>query len=146
MKFVSTVIINKPREVVANYFADPTYLGEYQEGFQKKELVSGEAGQVSAVSNMFYASGKRKMMLTETILVNNLPDEFMGQYHHKFTDNTMKSTFTAISENQTQYDAEIHYTAFRGFMVKTMAFIAPKFFKKQVDKWLLNFKVFLEKQ
>jgi hypothetical protein len=84
------------------------------------------------------------MMLTETIVVNNLPDEFMAQYHHKFTDNTMKSTFTSIDENQTQYDAEIHYTAFRGFMVKTMAFLAPKVFKKQVDKWLHNFKVFLE--
>lgn len=87
-----------------------------------------------------------KMMLTETILVNNLPDEFMAQYHHKFTDNTMKSTFTSIDENQTRYDAEIHYTAFRGFMVKLMVFLAPKFFKKQVDKWLLNFKTFLEKQ
>lgn len=146
MNFTSTVIINKPKEMVANYFANPEYLAEYQEGFQKKELVSGEAGKVNAVSNLFYASGKRKMMLTETIVVNNLPDEFMAQYHHKFTDNTMKSTFTSIDENQTRYDAEIHYTAFRGFMVNTMAFLAPKFFKKQVDKWLLNFKTFLEKQ
>jgi hypothetical protein len=146
MNFTSTVIINKPKEMVANYFANPEYLTEYQEGFQKKELVSGEAGKVNAVSNLFYASGKRKMMLTETIVVNNLPDEFMAQYHHKFTDNTMKSTFTSIDENQTRYDAEIHYTAFRGFMVNTMAFLAPKFFKKQVDKWLLNFKTFLEKQ
>ena len=146
MKFTSTVIINKPKEMVANYFADPEYLAEYQEGFQKKELVSGEAGKVNAISNLFYASGKRKMMLTETILVNNLPDEFMAQYHHKFTDNTMKSTFTSIDENQTRYDAEIHYTAFRGFMVKLMVFLAPIFFKKQVDKWLLNFKTFLEKQ
>lgn len=146
MKFTCTVIINKPKEMIASYFANPKYLAEYQEGFQKKELVSGEAGKVNAVSNLFYASGKRKMMLTETILVNNLPDEFMAQYHHKFTDNTMKSTFTSVDENQTKYDAEIHYTAFRGFMVKLMVFLAPKFFKKQVDKWLLNFKTFIEKQ
>lgn len=60
MKFTSTVIINKPKEMVASYFANPKYLAKYQEGFQKKELVSGEAGKVNAVSNLFYASGKRK--------------------------------------------------------------------------------------
>ena len=146
MTFNSTVMIKQHKEMVAGYGAEPECLAEDQEGFQKKELVSGEAGKVNAISNLFYASGKRKMMLTETILVNNLPDEFMAQYHHKFTDNTMKSTFTSVDENQTKYDAEIHYTAFRGFMVKLMVFLAPKFFKKQVDKWLLNFKTFIEKQ
>ena len=145
MKFICTVTIQQPIEKVAELFADPAYLKEYQEGFEKKELVSGEAGQVGAISNLYYKTGKRTMELTETILVNNLPHEFMGQYHHKFTDNTMKSMFTALSENETKYDAEIHYTEFRGTPVKVIKFFFHKFFKKQVQKWLNNFKIFAER-
>jgi len=145
MKFTSTVTINIPKEKVAAYFANPDYLKEYQEGFLRKELISGDSGEENTISKLYYKQGKREMELTETIQVNKLPDEFMAQYHHKFTDNTMKSTFTALSETKTRYDAEIHYTAFRGFVIKTMVFIAPNFFKKQVAKWLKNFKVFVEK-
>lgn len=145
MQFTCSVTINAPKEKVAAYFINPAYLKEYQDGFLRKELISGEQGQVNSISKLYYKQGKREMELTETIQVHKLPDEFMAQYHHKFTDNTMKSTFTALSENETRYDAEINYTAFRGFMVKVMVFIAPGFFKKQVAKWLHNFKIFVEK-
>jgi hypothetical protein len=146
MQFTCTVTINVSKEKVAAYFANPEYLKEYQDGFLRKELISGNSGEENAVSKMYYKQGKREMELTETIQVNNLPDEFMAQYHHKFTDNTMRSTFTTVSETQTRYDAEIHYMAFRGLMVKVMVFLAPSFFKKQVVKWLQNFKVFVEKK
>ena len=145
MQFTCSVTINAPRKKVTAYFANPEYLKEYQDGFLRKELISGEQGQVNSISKMYYKQGKREMELTETIQVNKLPDEFIAQYHHKFTDNTMRSTFTTLSENETRYDAEILYTAFRGFMVNVMVFIAPGFFKKQVAKWLQNFKIFVEK-
>jgi hypothetical protein len=145
MKFTCSVTINASKEKVAAYFTNPDYLKEYQDGFLRKELIFGTPGKVNSISKMYYKQGKGEMELTETVKVNNLPDEFMAQYHHKFTDNTMKSTFTTVNEDETRYDAEIHYTDFRGFMVKIMVFIAPGFFKKQVAKWLHNFKVFVEK-
>jgi len=145
MKFTCSVTINVSKEKVTAYFVNPEYLKEYQDGFLRKELISGEQGQVNSISRMYYKQGKGEMELTETIQANNLPDEFLAQYHHKFTDNTMKSTFTSLSDNQTRFDAEINYTAFRGFIVNIMVFIAPNFFKKQVQKWLNNFKVFVEK-
>jgi hypothetical protein len=58
----------------------------------------------------------------------------------------MKSIFTSLGANETRYDAEIHYTKFKGFVVKVMVFLFPSFFKKQVQKWLNNFKIFVEKQ
>lgn len=146
MKFTCTVHINKPQQIVADYFANVDHLGEYQEGFQKKELISGEPWQEGAVSQLYYQNGKRKMELTETVIKNNLPNEFLAEYFHTHTENTMKSTFTVISPNETRYDAEIHYTKFKGAIVKIMAFLFPSFFKKQVQKWLNNFKVFVEKQ
>ena len=146
MNFTCSVTINKPRKIVVDFFANPDFLGEYQEGFIKKVLIFGEVGKENTVSKMYYKMGKGEMELTETILKNDLLDIFLAQYHHKHTDNTMQSSFIVLDENTTQYDAEIHYTAFRGFVVKVMSFLFPSFFKKQVQKWLTNFKVFVEKQ
>lgn len=146
MKFTCTIQIDKPKEIVTEYFANPKYLGEYQEGFLGKELLSGTAGENGAVSIMLYKMGKGQMELTETIIENKLPDTFFANYHHKHMDNTMFCKFTEIDSNKTQYVSEINYTAFRGFMPKLMAFLFPSMFKKQVDKWLVNFKNFVEKQ
>tara|TARA_R110002073_G_scaffold145532_2_gene297667 strand:+ start:39461 stop:39901 length:441 start_codon:yes stop_codon:yes gene_type:complete len=146
MKFTCTVTINKPQQIVADFFADPTYLKEYQEGFQRKELISGNSGEVDTVSKLYYQNGKRKMELIETVLKNDLPNEFLAEYFHSHTENTMRSTFTSINDNETRYDAEIDYTNFKGFIVKVMAFLFPSFFKKQVQKWLINFKKFVEAQ
>ena len=146
MKFTSTVYINKPQQEVADFFANASHLHEYQEGFQKKEILSGKEWEVGTVCMLYYQNGKRKMELKETVLKNDLPNEFMAEYFHTHTENTMKSTFTVVSPTETRYDAEIDYTKFKGAIVKIMAFLFPSFFKKQVQKWLTNFKVFVEKQ
>ncbi len=146
MKFSCTVIIEKPINQVAELFINPDNLKEYQDGFLRKELVSGTPAQVGTISKMFYLQGKREIEITETVTSNNLPHEFSGFYHHIHMDNTMTNRFISLSENRTQYDAEIEYTVLRGLMVKAMAFLFPSMFKKQVQKWLDQFKVFAEKQ
>lgn len=146
MKFTCTVHINKPQQEVADLFANSTHLKEYQEGFQKKEIISGKEWEVETVSMLYYQQRERKMELKETVISNDLPNEFLAEYFHTHTENTMKSIFTSLSESETRYDAEIHYTKFKGFVVKVMVFLFPSFFKKQVQKWLNNFKLFVEKQ
>lgn len=42
MKFSGSVEINASVEKVTAYFIDPVYLGEYQDGFVRKELLEGE--------------------------------------------------------------------------------------------------------
>jgi len=146
MKFTCSVIINQPRSKVVECFINPEYLKEHQKEFIKKELISGEAQQEGAISKMYYKMGKGEMVLIETILENKLPHYFFAQYHHKHTDNTMKTTFTEIDASNTKMESEIDYTAFRGFIVKVMTFLTPSFFKKQVQKWLENLKTFAERQ
>lgn len=146
MKFTCRVTINKPKNIVADYFINPDYLGEYQDGFIKKELISGSTSKENAISKLYYKHGRGQMELTETVLENNLPDVFKAFYFHSHTENTMQSTFIALDKNTTEYTATIQYTAFKGLIVKTMAIIFPSFFKKQVQKWLNNFKLFVEKQ
>ena len=146
MKFTGSVDINRPKDVVTSFFADPQYLKEYQDGFLRKELVSGNTGEDGAISKMYYQQGKHEMEITETIIANNLPDTFEGFYHHKHMDNTMKCTFVALSERQTRYESEIDYTRVSWVMPKLMAILFPGMFRKQVQKWMDNFKAFVEQQ
>lgn len=146
MKFNGYKDIAKPRAEVVKYFADPQYLGEYQDGFVKKELVSGNAGEEGAVSNMFYQQGKRSLELEETISRNRLPDSFEASYHHIHMDNTMKCTFIEIDAQNTRYEYEFEYTRINWFMPKLMAILFPGMYRNQGEKWMRQFKEFVERQ
>ena len=146
MKFSGTIDINQPVEKVAAFFADPTYLKEYQEGFEKKELLEGEAGKEGAVSKMYYKNGKHEMVLTETIVSNNLPHSFEAFYHHKHMDNTMKCTFTSLDNGMTRYVTEVEYTRINWVLPRLIAILFPGMYKKPAQRWLDNFKEFVEKQ
>jgi hypothetical protein len=145
MKFKGSIDIDQPRHKVVELFSDPKNLKEYQDGFVKKELKSGNEGKDGAVSKMCYKYGKRDMELTETITENRLPDSFKARYHHKHMDNTMKCDFVALSENQTRYEYEFEYTRINWIMPKLMAILFPSMYRKQGEKWMKQFKEFAEK-
>jgi len=146
MKFKGFVEIKQPREKVVELFSDPKYLGEYQDGFVKKNLVSGTAGENGTISKMYYKQGNRDLELTETVTNNLLPDSFAANYHHIHMDNTMLCTFTVIDENTTRYDYEFEYTRINWLMPKLMATLFPSMYRKQGEKWMRQFKIFAEKQ
>lgn len=144
MKFSCSVKINAPREKVVEMFKNPDNLKQWQDGFISKTLITGEEMQNGAVSEIMYEVGKRDMALIETILSNDLPDSFEARYEHTHTSNTMKSIFEDLGGQSCQYTAEINYTRFNGFMVKLFATLAPSMFKKQVQKWIDQFKAHVE--
>lgn len=146
MKFSGSIDIDKPRDTVVMLFADPANLKEYQDGFVKKELISGSEGQNGAVSKMFYKDEKHEMELTETITANRLPDSFEAHYHHIHMDNTMKCTFIALNDNQTRYEYEFEYTRINWVMPRLMAILFPSVYRKQGEKWMRQFKEFVERQ
>ena len=145
MKHKGSIDINKPQSIVAEIFANPEYLKEYQDGFKKKELVSGQQGQDGAVSKMYYQHGKHSMELSETINSNLLPDSFEAFYHHKHMDNTMKCTFVPLDENRTRYQYEFEYTRIDWVMPRLISIIFPGMYSKPAEKWMQQFKEFVEK-
>ena len=95
---------------------------------------------------MYYQMRKNEMELTETIVSNELPESFYAEYHHKHMDNTMRCTFTALDDNHTQYDTEVEYTRINWIMTKLMAILFPGMYRKMGQKWMDNFKAFVEGQ
>ena len=146
MKYSGSVEINKPIDLVTKLFMDKNHLGEYQDGFVRKELIEGNEGQNGAISKMYYKYGKRDMELTETIVANKLPSTFEAFYHHKHMDNTMKCQFTSIDKNTTRYDYEFEYVRMNWIMPRLIAILFPSVYRKQGDKWMQQFKAFVERQ
>lgn len=146
MKFNGSLEIAKPRDEVVKYFVDPNYLGEYQDGFIKKELLTGEQGKDGATSKMFYKYGSRDMELIETITANRLPDSFEASYYHIHMDNTMACKFIELDDQRTRYEYEFEYTRINWFMPKLIAILFPGMYRKQGEKWMKQFKEFVEKQ
>jgi uncharacterized membrane protein len=141
MTFSCSVEINANIDKVQSIFLDSSTLKYYQDGFKSKTVISGNEGSKGAKSKLVY----EKLELIETILNNDLPNEFLGLYEHKHMTNTMKVSFTSIANNRTLYTTEIEYTKFNGVLIKIMAKLFPRMFKKQVQKWLNQFKQYVER-
>ncbi len=146
MKIKGSILINQSRDIVVRLFANPNYLKEYQDGFIKKDLIEGQEGEAGAVSMMYYQHGKHKMELQETITQNKLPDTFEASYYHEHMDNTMKCTFIAVDEQTTRYEYEYEYTRINWIMPKLIAIFFPSMYRKPAEKWLKQFKEFVEKE
>ena len=72
--------IELPRDRVIELFDSFDNLKKWQKALLEVEHLSGEPGEPGAKTRLVYAMGKRKMVMTETILTRNLPDEFSGTY------------------------------------------------------------------
>ncbi|MDN5200245.1 SRPBCC family protein [Fulvivirgaceae bacterium BMA10] len=146
MRFICSVEIDLPVAKVIELFDNVDNIKEWQDGFVSYEHLSGTPGEPGATSRLVYQTEGGEIELIETIVVKNLPEEFIGTYEAKSMVNTMRNSFTSLGENKTRYDTEIEYTAFYGFIPKMMAFLMPGLFRKQTQKWLNQFKVFAEKE
>lgn len=146
MKFQGSLEINQSIEVVTSLFADPEAIGDYQEGFEKKVLEKGHHGEAGAVSKLYYKNGSHEMVLTETVLSNELPDSFEAFYHHKHMDNTMKCNFIALDNSKTRYEIYVEYTRIDWLLPRLFAILFPGMYKKPAKRWMENFKLLAEAQ
>lgn len=144
MKYTVETEINLPIARVVELFDDPENLKHWQPGLISFEPISGTPGQPGAKSRLKYKMGKRDIEMIETITVRNLPDEFSGTYEAKGVFNIVKNYFRPVSENKTKYISENEFQ-FKGFM-KLIGFLMPGAFRKESEKYLLQFKEFAEKQ
>jgi len=144
MKYTCTVEINAPIETVVSLWEDEQYFKEWQDDFKSIEQLEGIPNTKGAKAKIVF-TGKNHIELVETILINNLPEEKKGLYEHKHMTNTQSSRFEPIGNNKTRYTSEVEYTQFNGFMIKGIAKLFPGKFKAQSQKWMDQFKEFVER-
>lgn len=142
MKFNVETEINQPLEKVVELFDNPDNMKQWMQGLESFKHLEGIPGQPGAKSRLTFKIGKREMVMTETILIRNLPDEFSGSYDTNGVHSIVKNRFKKISDNKTLYITENEFQL-RGF-VKIISLLMPGIFKKQSLKYLHDFKKFAE--
>ena len=143
MKYTCSTIINAPIDTVVSLWNDPQYFQEWQDGFQSITLLNGKANEIGSKSKIILKDGMQ-IELIETIIINELPKEKKALYEHKHMINTQNSRFEIVDEDKTRYISEVEYIQFNGLMIKLMAKLFPGKFKNQSQKWMDQFKAFVE--
>lgn len=141
MIITKAITIKTSVDTVLNHFFSKDCMKHCHKGFVDKQLLTGELNATGSTNKLIYT----KFEMIEIIVKNNLPERFFAQYEHAHVSNTMLIKLQAVTDTTTELYCEVEYTAFKGFMVKWMAKLFPKVFKKQIDEWLIRFKNYVEK-
>lgn len=141
MKYTIEVDINQPIDKVVSLFNDADNLKKWMDGLESYEHLSGTPGKEGAQARMVFQMGQRRIEMTETVLKNNLPEEYSGSYETKGVYNLQHNHFQPLVDNKTKYIAENEFK-FSGWM-KLMGFASGPF-KKQTLKYMNAFKEFAE--
>lgn len=144
MKYTSEIIIDLPREDVIKALDNADNMKHWQRGLVGYKMLDGIPGKEGAKMELEYQMGKRNVVMVETIIKNQFPEEFHAFYDAKGVHNEQRNYFHELEGNKTKWVSESAFQ-FAGFGMKVIAFLMPKAFKKQSMKYLNDFKDFAEK-
>lgn len=144
MKYTVSIDIDKPIDMVIELFDNPDNYGKWMEGLQSYETIEGEQGQPGTKSKFKFKMKKREIEMIETIKVRNFPEEYIVTYEADGVFNTVINRFEKISDTKTKCINEQEFQ-FSGIM-KFIGFLMPGAFKKQSQKYLQDFKNYVEKE
>ena len=142
MRYQQEITINKPRKEVVEKFSNPDNMKHWQRGFIFMKPINGQMGEDGSQNLLKYDMGKREVEMTETILKNNLPDEYSATYEAKGVYNYQINKFSPTMEKNTLWITDNEFM-FSGFM-KFFGWFMPGAFKKQTRKYMEDFKAFVE--
>jgi uncharacterized protein YndB with AHSA1/START domain len=144
MIFTTEVIINVPLEEVLRMFdnTDSTYW--WQPGLKDIKRLRGKDRAEGAQYRLLYEGRKSDLVVEETVLISNLPEEYTTLSRSPGVEHTVRNHFFPSEEGTTRWQTLNQYH-FRGMM----RWLAP--FMKQAfrSNALLNmerFKMFAENE
>ncbi|MGI9547703.1 MAG: SRPBCC family protein [Flavobacteriaceae bacterium] len=143
MKYTTEITVDLPRSEFIKKFDNPENMKHWQKGLASYNFLSGPPGKEGSKMELHYLMGKRKIVMVETIIKNNLPYEFHATYDAKGAHNIQKNYFKDLEGEKTSWISESEFQ-FSGFFMKLMGLIMPGAFKKQSCKYLEDFKAFAE--
>ena len=147
LKYSEEIIINANIDTVSVLFDNPYNMKEYMDGIESYTVLSGNIREVGAKAELVVSYVeedvvKRKIVMIEEIITNNLPDEKKVTYTAAAVYNIVINKLIKVSDNKTKFINEQEFE-FKGYM-KVMGFFMPSAFKQQSRIYLENFKNFVE--
>lgn len=143
MTYSTEVVIDLPREKVVRLLVDPGNLKHWQRGLQSWRYLAGEAGKEGSQMELQYQLGKRHLVMVETLIKKNLPEEYFLTYESKAVHNIQKNYFEALDGSSCRWISKSEFQ-FSDLLMKLMGFLRPGMFKKQTLTYMQDFKLFAE--
>ena len=149
VKYTEEIEINANIDTVVALFDNPYNMQKYMDGIESYTVLNGNLREVGTraeivVSYIEKDVVKRRIVMVEEIITNNLPEEKKVTYTADGVYNIVTNRIVRISDNKTKFINEQEFQ-FKGFM-KIMGFFMPNLFKQQSRIYLKNFKKFVENQ
>ena len=142
MKFHIELIVDISLNKLIELFENPENLKKWQPNVISFNHVSGEMGQVGAISQIHYNMIVKKIVMKETILKRNLPEEFVLFYESDGVSNTVTNNFKELGDNRTRWIMQNNFKF--GGLMKYAALALKSVFRKQTEQTMERFKKFAE--
>lgn len=143
MRYKTEIEVDLPREALLELLSNPEQMVHWQQGLLSFQPLSGEPGQEGAQMELQYQMGKRRLVMVETVLKRNFPEEYHLTYDAKGVHNIQKNYFEALGTGRSRWISESEFQ-FSSFPMKLMGMFMPGAFRKQSRAAMQAFKEFAE--
>ena len=142
MKYMTEIRINLPRAEVVEQFVSSENLHKWQPGLVSITRLGGEPGQEGARSELVYEGRKGELVITETISLNKLPDQYNALYISRGVHNKVENRFLEEGPETTLWRT-VNTFRFKG-MMKLMAPFMKQAFIHNTMLSMDRFKLYVE--
>tara|TARA_B100000900_G_scaffold405263_1_gene414633 strand:- start:185 stop:721 length:537 start_codon:yes stop_codon:yes gene_type:complete len=142
IKFEEEIVINANIDTIALILNNPSKIDNYMPGVETYSLKKGNLGKKGAVAEIKINSEGNDIVLKETIIYNNLPNEIKISYKADEVYNIVTHRLEVLSNNKIRL-TNIQEFEFNGYM-KFVSFFMESALKNQTRVYLDNFKKYIE--
>lgn len=144
MKFTAEVEIGQPVGMLIKLLLDPDVTLEWLEGLRSVEHISGEFRQPGAISKVVFDSPAGRMLITETVISNDLPEEYIIRYEGQGYISYSNYHFEELSPTTTKFVMVQHIELKGAF--KLASGLLKGTVDRQLNKSAESFKRYAENQ
>jgi len=142
MKYTTQIVIRLPRQAVAELFHQRDNLYKWQPGLKSITHLEGNQGEEGARSELVYEGRNGDLVMTETIVKKQFPEQLHMTYISRGVYNEVKNSFIEEVPGRTVWRTE-NIFRFSG-MMRLMAPFMKQAFIHNTMLSLDRFKIFAE--
>ncbi|CAM1373349.1 SRPBCC family protein [Tenacibaculum xiamenense] len=142
MKYSLSNTINSSLHKVADKISVSEGTKQWTEGLQSIEQITGDYCDVGSIRKLHYIFNKKDLIITETIVEQNLPGQIKFKYESKMGSNIVELIFEEMSDNEVKQTSNTTMEL-KGVM-RLFGGLMKGMFKKQSKKYMTAFKKYAE--
>lgn len=142
MKYTLSNTIDCPLDKITEQMSNPHGVKQWTENLKDIDQTLGKYCDVGSKRNLHYWFNNKEMVITETILEQNLPQQIKFAYDSKMGRNVVELCFDQLSDKQVKQTS--HTTMELKGIMKLFGLIFKPMFKSQSKKYMTAFKKYAE--